>query len=525
MLIRSISCVLCLVTLFLTSCSQHTDSSVIIPQDAALVASIDFKSLTLKGELNNPDQYAFVKLVKGALQEEDAETQEMISSLTEDPSTSGINFQDKVYLSVIKNKVMISFTTKDEGTLTDKIEKMMDSEDKPIQEGKNSQYIIEENVLLAWNENYCTIIAEIEDSKDSDKLVDFANSVFTLTPSNSITALEEYKAYSADQKDINAFIAVDRVFEMDVLKEIIQEAIKESNQPLLEQIKGLYMGAYVDFTDGGIHFTSVGYSDNPAYLNLTQDMMYKFENEELLHYIPTNNILLLAYNINMEKFADIAMSDEKVNEEEIDAQISQVVDLKFRELFTLFKGSMVFSIKDINAMSNSALATFSADLAHPENLDKLLSKAVEMGGLVKEDDLYSIAISNNLNLYIQHSDEVLVVTTDKNTIESFGKGGISENITTTDSKAHIENNYGYFYMNMNTDTYPSDTKATVQILSSMDQKVSTYLNIWNSCFKDIETYNSSTSTSEMWIHTVDPKTNSLKTILTTVDNNLMQLAQ
>lgn len=525
MLIRSISCVLCLVTLFLTSCSQQTDSSVIIPQDAALVASIDFKSLTLKGELNNPDQYGFMKLMKGALQEENAETQEMVKSLTEDPSNSGINFQDKVYLSIINDKVMVSFTTKDEETLRDKIEKMMDSKDITIQEGKNSHYIIKDHVLLAWNENYCTIIAALEDSKNSDKLVDFANSVYQLTPSNSITTLKEYKAYSANQKDINTFVSVDRIFEMTILKEVIQEAIQNSNQPLLENIKGLYMGAYVDFTVGGIHLTSVSYSDNPEYLNMTHDMIYKFENEELLHYIPANNILLLAYNINMEKIADIAMSDKTINEEEIDAQISQIVDLKFRDLFTLFKGSIVFAFNEVNAISNSALATFSADLAHPENLDKLLSKAVEMGGLVKEGDLYSMAISNSLNLYIQHSDEVLLVTTDKNTIETFGKDGITENITTTDSKSLIENNYGYFYMNMNTDTYPSDTKATVQILSSMDQKVSTYLNIWNSCFKDIESYNSSTSTSEMWIHTVDPNTNSLKTILSTVDNNLMQFIQ
>ena len=89
---------------FLASCSESSEYTNAIPKDAAMVVSLDFKSMAQKSGINGKEGESVVTkltdVLKSGLEGEAYATAEKI---VKNPAETGLSLTDRVYLFVTSN--------------------------------------------------------------------------------------------------------------------------------------------------------------------------------------------------------------------------------------------------------------------------------------------------------------------------------------------------------------------------------------------------------------------------------------
>ena len=87
--------------LLLASCTDGSKYVLALPDDAALVASVNLKTLSQKAGLNDEKEKSVARKLKAVLGS-DLSSRELVDKIIQNPSESGIALEDNIYFFVRK---------------------------------------------------------------------------------------------------------------------------------------------------------------------------------------------------------------------------------------------------------------------------------------------------------------------------------------------------------------------------------------------------------------------------------------
>lgn len=144
------------VLLCLTACSGKKDYERVLPEDAALIAAFDLRSVATKsglaGETGQPAVGRLADLLKSGMEGSDG----LIDNIISDPQESGLSFTDKAYFFAGARAAFAGLLmhTVDEGKLTGLLEKLEELHVcEPLREGDGCTWTVMGKVLVAYNDD------------------------------------------------------------------------------------------------------------------------------------------------------------------------------------------------------------------------------------------------------------------------------------------------------------------------------------------------------------------------------------
>lgn len=154
---KKITCCIGLaVLLLLPACSGTTDYEKVLPEDAALVAAVDLRSVAaksgLEGETGKPAVDRLAHLLKSGMEGSDG----LIDKIMSDPRESGLSFTDKAYIFAGPRSAFagVLMRTADHGRLTALLE-MLEKQRvcEPLRESDGCTWTVMGKVLVAYNDD------------------------------------------------------------------------------------------------------------------------------------------------------------------------------------------------------------------------------------------------------------------------------------------------------------------------------------------------------------------------------------
>jgi len=163
------------------------------------------------------------------------------------------------------------------------------------------------------------------------------------------------------------------------------------------------------------------------------------------------------------------------------------------------------------------------DIKDSKTIKKLIDKIPE-GEINKRSNYYEFTIDNRYPAYFAFNESICFITNDKKSIKAFKDGGYStDNLGGSDISYDITNSSFYTFLNLNYDEYPKDLKK--QLNANQNDKEKKMLKIWNDLYKSMELKQVDKNSIEIILNMKDNESNSLNTIITTIDDNYKSFIQ
>lgn len=157
------------------------------------------------------------------------------------------------------------------------------------------------------------------------------------------------------------------------------------------------------------------------------------------------------------------------------------------------------------------------DLNDSKIIDALIDK-IPMDEITKNEDYYEFKIGDRYTAYLALKDETCYLTNNFKSLENFKNGGnTSENLGNSDISASIAENNGYMYLDLNFENYPSNLKNKLN--GSLNEQAKKIFKLWDDLITSFEVKQIDLKTSEVILNIKNNKSNSLNTIITTMDEN------
>lgn len=159
------------VLLLLTACTGKNDYEKALPEDAALVAALDLRSIATKsglaGEAGQADTDRLAGLLKSGLAGSDG----LIDRMMSDPEESGLSFTDKAYFFAGPRAAFagLLMRTADDGKLTELLE-MLEAQHvcEPLREADGCTWTVMGKVLVAYNSEAFVAVTNAAGRKPDD---------------------------------------------------------------------------------------------------------------------------------------------------------------------------------------------------------------------------------------------------------------------------------------------------------------------------------------------------------------------
>ena len=161
-------------------------------------------------------------------------------------------------------------------------------------------------------------------------------------------------------------------------------------------------------------------------------------------------------------------------------------------------------------------------LAIDINDDKMIKKLVDQipaDEISKRSNHFEFKFDGRYPAYFAYDKNTVLVTNDKKSIETFKDGGYSsDNLGSSKLSSGINSNNFYSFVNLNYDEYPKTIKTVIKDEQSDEEEK--MFKIWNDFAKSLELKQVNNNSFEIIFHTQNNESNSLNTIMTTIDKNL-----
>lgn len=157
------------------------------------------------------------------------------------------------------------------------------------------------------------------------------------------------------------------------------------------------------------------------------------------------------------------------------------------------------------------------DINGNDLIKELIDKIPE-DEITKHTHYYEFRIGNRYPAYFAFNESVCFVTNDKKSIKAFKNGGSSsDNLNQSDITLNVTNSNLYTYFNLNYDDYSKDIKN--EIKNNQNENEEKLFEIWTEFAKSIELKQIDKNSIEIIFKTQDIESNSLNTIITTIDKH------
>ena len=156
------------------------------------------------------------------------------------------------------------------------------------------------------------------------------------------------------------------------------------------------------------------------------------------------------------------------------------------------------------------------------NDDKMIKELVDQipeDEISKRSNFYEFKFDGRYPAYFAYDKNTVLVTNDKKSIEAFEDGGYSsDNLGSSNISSEVNSSNLYSFINLNYDEYPKTIKT--EIKNQQNDEEEKMMKIWSDFAKGIELKQFNNNSVEIIFHTQNNESNSLNTIITTIDKNI-----
>ncbi len=524
----------------------------LIPKNAMIVGSIDYKSLMDKadaGKLKDLEWFkAYQKTKDDAFK---SEKDKNIKEVFDNPLSCGINIMSDLFYyaapfeeSTIGALVFdINSDSKFEATV-----KKLAPESK-IESGKGYKAIYQgRSAALGWNSTGGIFVFIKNRNYDYDTpdstAQHFLAASFARTKEESILSNKYFQEYNKGKKDLSLFMN---------FGELANFSTKMSDDPMTAmltgslsgQLKDMYSWMNLDFQDNRILLTTQTRSDNPDFEKLA---ILKKDGISDVHAkcITSKDVYaMVAIAVDPAKLFEYYEKVPTIKDGIGTA--ATLIGMNSDELKKLFGGEFSIALVDFKAQEappvSEATATASSEEAkdseyesldeyyeprrdplddfpipvftcnftsnNKEGLKTLIEKYMPKG----EAPYYSFPVSSKMTLYMVENKNGFTIMNDVTLADAIAKNGTLAELP-ANVKGLVNGKASAFYMDMNVDHYPLALRTSMS--NTMGEANYKAFNDYMKLFKDVTGSGSQTS-SELALNLNEGKGNSLYRILAQID--------
>lgn len=434
----------------------------------------------------------------------DLEIETLMELKEKDQITANVEF-NKFYKS--KKDISIWFSTnlfKDSYEFK-KIEKEIDLD---ITDNYISSY-------LNFEDNNISLLTQFTANSEIQKMME-ENDVWNNSFNNQILKYFPKKHYATASISLNPMSYYNIIEQEDDFEKIQSEFERETEldlKDLFETIKGNAVYSLFGFENVEYTYMAYGYGFNENKADLL-DKRYVIseagylssEDKELLNQGKTIqcNKYSRRYCINIKNILDNGGTIETA--------------IKNNDEINWYEGGWDYG-KYVETTNEEYLPLMglAIDINGSKIIKKLLEKIPE-DEINKRSDYYEFMFDNRYPAYFAFNEDICFVTNDKKSIQAFKDGGYnSDNLGSSNISSGITNSNFYSFLNLNYDEYPKDIKK--EIKNNQNDKEEKMLKIWNDFAKSVELKQVDKNSVEIIFNTKENESNSLNTIITTIDDN------
>lgn len=282
---------------------------------------------------------------------------------------------------------------------------------------------------------------------------------------------------------------------------------------VFESFKGSALFSLFGFENTEYSYTSIGYGFNEDIaemldekIQISQAGSLTLEDKELLNQGKTIKV-----NGYTEQFC---MNIKNVLEEggTIETAISNDRKVNW------YQGGWIYG-QEIETTREQFLPLMgmAMDINGSKFIQELIAKIPE-DEITKNGDYYEFKFANKYPAYFAVSESVCYITNDKNGIEAFkNEGFASKSFASSSISSNVSSHSMYGYLDLNFEDYPKDIRNEME--SGQSNQTMKVFNLWNDLTNSLEIKQNSSYSMEIKLNIKNNKSNSLNTIITTIDEN------
>lgn len=384
--------------------------------------------------------------------------------------------------------------------------------EKEIDFDINDNYI---SSFLNFEDNNISLLTEFTPNSDIQKMMQ-ENEVWNNSFNKNLLNYFPKKSFATASFSINPMAFYNILEQEDDFENIQEEFESETGfdlKDLFEAFKGNVVYSLFGFENVEYSYLDWGYGFNEDEAKLL-DKRYEIseagylssKDKELLNQGKT--IQASTYNrrycINIKNILDnggtvqtAIENDSKINWYEGGWDYGKYIETTKEEFLPFM--SMSFDIKG----------------------DKIIKKLVEKipeDGIYKRSNYYEFKFDNRYPTYLAFNENIVLITNDKKSIEAFKDGGYSsDNLGSSNISSDMNSSNFYSFINLNYDEYPKEIKK--EIKNNLNEEEEKLFKIWNDFAKSVELKQVNDNSVEIIFNTKNNESNSLHTIITTIDDN------
>lgn len=535
----------------LTSCSKSRKLPTFIPKNTGAVAIINGKSLSKKSGISDLTSTHLFSLIKDKLNNADSNAMKELEPILKNTDESGINLKSDIYIFNFQKDgvpylaIHVKMLNRSRfETLLDKIIKKSGKKISVTNLG-NFSYVNTggKAPILLWDNKQLFVIYDITHHNDAATDANIAKQVFTEDKSESIASTPLFDNFIKSKKDISVWLNYEYL--MNHMNNHLKKLSLLSKIP--SNFKGYTVAMFCDFQDGQIVVSVETHLNDEMKKALEENNVLKNKfNTDILKYFPKTSYITVAGAANMLGYYHMMMknlnNNPKVNSGQIDQIFQNIFGMSLQEALSEFSGEMVFDVQGFKFVqedhtyhmkynksgNKSSMQVSQKTMLVPRpsisfgikfNNDKFYKTVIKKygGNLRKEGGFYVITLGKS-GIYFNMFDKTLIGTNDPDLLKNIASGHFKGNSLKNSEVARKLGKYPFYAcIDLNLDSYPKDFRTFIR--ERADNHADAIFKML-SVYDKVEYFAKTHYDWEMVVKLKDHKTNSLKTLISSVDDNL-----
>lgn len=529
-----------------TSCSKKSENLKVIPKDAMVVVSFDLQSLYQKADVEELQQLKSFQKLKEEISNDNKEMGKIFNEILKDPKSSGVDFKKNAFFFVCDSKkyggdsrnpyIGVTAVLSDDAKFKDLLNRVSQATKLQLdikKEGALNIVYFNEGASLSWDNKKMLFLVNDNYSTRVDVVL---KKLYEQSKSEQITDIKGFSDFLDRQKDINVWLNFGGFMQDDSM--FLNGIAASLYKSLFNMQKDSYFYGFIDFGKDDIKLTTYSiYNQETAKLLKKYDLYDISFDKDILKNFPEKLPIAIGGAVNVKNYYEFlkAQFGKELNEDDL-VKLLNTQGLTKDNVLNFFGGSFMLAIE---GFENQKYISY--DLVEDEQSEDgyeykevekermfpvfglsfnigdktLLDKGVALAHLALENGYYKLPLQKDLTLYFAYNNKVFYGSNSPKGVETFLKGGVSNNAVKSDFGKHVSKDLAYFYMSLEPKDYPQEYVDIIREKNSREGSLAFDLFIQHST--NIECKRIDNSSAEFIYHLKGIEKNSLNTFFKSID--------
>jgi hypothetical protein len=529
-----------------TSCSKKSENLKVIPKDAMVVVSFDLQSLYQKADVEELQQLKSFQKLKEEISNDNKEMGKIFNEILKDPKSSGVDFKKNAFFFVCDSKkyggdsrnpyIGVTAVLSDDSKFKDLLNRVSQATKLQLdikKEGALNIVYFNEGASLSWDNKKMLFLVNDNYSTRVDVVL---KKLYEQSKSEQITDIKGFSDFLDGQKDINVWLNFGGFMQDDSM--FLNGIAASLYKSLFNMQKDSYFYGFIDFGKDDIKLTTYSiYNQETAKLLKKYDLYDISFDKDILKNFPEKLPIAIGGAVNVKNYYEFlkAQFGKELNEDDL-VKLLNTQGLTKDNVLNFFGGSFMLAIE---GFENQKYISY--DLVEDEQSEDgyeykevekermfpvfglsfnigdktLLDKGVALAHLALENGYYKLPLQKDLTLYFAYNNKAFYGSNSPKGVETFLKGGVSNNAVKSDFGKHVSKDLAYFYMSLEPKDYPQEYVDIIREKNSREGSLA--FDLFTQHSTNIECKRIDNSSAEFIYHLKGIEKNSLNTFFKSID--------